>query len=229
MEPTKCSAIAIAIARGARTGVLMNPRPLTTSPRVVSCSLGPTPSTPTFCGGCAPGSISPPPPRRCRAHRMARRSATASARQGFPVPRAADYTGGPRTATAGGEGLILCRCRQRGAVPAEGRQRVGLSNTWSHCRRAATYLECRRCRVDPNLLRTGHTPYTTPWRPSVLPLHFADLNTEHSVLFGVELWFEDSNSVYWGRNIYGKLAELTDAVSRNSSTVWSLVAYPGIS
>jgi hypothetical protein len=73
--------------------------------------------------------------------------------------------------------------------------------------------------LTPNLLRTGHTPYTMPWRPGVLSLHFADLNTEHPVLFGVELWFEDSNSVYWGRNIYGKLAELTDAVSRNSSTV----------
>jgi type II secretory pathway pseudopilin PulG len=65
--------------------------------------------------------------------------------------------------------------------------------------------------LTPNLLPTGHTPYTMPWRPSVLPLHFADLNSEHAVLFGVELWFEDSNSVYWGRNIYGKLAELTDA------------------
>jgi len=30
------------------------------------------------------------------------------------------------------------------------------------------------------------------------------------VVFGVELWFEDSNGAYWRRNTYGKLAELTD-------------------
>ena len=46
--------------------------------------------------------------------------------------------------------------------------------------------------------------------PSVLPLSFGDLNTEHAVVFGVELWFEDSNGAYWRRNTYGKLAELTD-------------------
>lgn len=63
----------------------------------------------------------------------------------------------------------------------------------------------------PNLLPAGPTPYTMPWRPSVLPLGFADLKTERAVLFGVELWFEDSNGVYWRRNTYGKLAELTDA------------------
>lgn len=39
------------------------------------------PPTPTFCGGCAPCSISPPPARRRRARRMTGRSATASARQ----------------------------------------------------------------------------------------------------------------------------------------------------
>jgi type II secretory pathway pseudopilin PulG len=63
----------------------------------------------------------------------------------------------------------------------------------------------------PNMLPTGSTPYTLPWRPSVLPLGFVDLDTERAVVFGVELWFEDSNGVYWRRNIYGKLAELTDA------------------
>ena len=63
----------------------------------------------------------------------------------------------------------------------------------------------------PNLLPAGPTPYTMPWRPSVLPLSFADLKTERAVLFGVELWFEDSNGVYWRRNSFGKLAELTDA------------------
>ena len=36
-------------------------RPRTTSPRAARCSPGPAPSTPTSCGGCAPGSISPPP------------------------------------------------------------------------------------------------------------------------------------------------------------------------
>ena len=45
----------------------------------------------------------------------------------------------------------------------------------------------------------------------MLPLGFAELNIERAVLFGVELWFEDSNGVYWRRNTYGKLAELTDA------------------
>ena len=59
----------------------------------------------------------------------------------------------------------------------------------------------------PNLLPAGPTPYTMPWRPSVLPL----VKTERAVLFGVELWFEDANGVYWRRNTYGKLAELTDA------------------
>jgi hypothetical protein len=49
------------------------------------------------------------------------------------------------------------------------------------------------------------------WRRSVLPLGFAELNTERAVLLGVELWFEDSSGVYWRRNTYGKLAELTDA------------------
>jgi hypothetical protein len=63
----------------------------------------------------------------------------------------------------------------------------------------------------PKLLPTGATPYTMTWHPSVLPLSFGDLNTERAVVFGVELWFEDSNGVYWRRNIYGKLAELTDA------------------
>jgi type II secretory pathway pseudopilin PulG len=63
----------------------------------------------------------------------------------------------------------------------------------------------------PNLLPTGATPYTMTWHPSVLPLSFGDLNTERAGVFGVELWFEDSNGVYWCRNIYGKLAELTDA------------------
>jgi hypothetical protein len=48
------------------------------------------------------------------------------------------------------------------------------------------------------------------WRPSVLPLGFGDLSTEHAVTFGVELWFQDSRGGYWRRNIYGKLAELTD-------------------
>jgi type II secretory pathway pseudopilin PulG len=64
--------------------------------------------------------------------------------------------------------------------------------------------------LTPNLLPTGATPYTMTWRPSVLPLSFGDLNTEHAVVFGVELWFEDSNGAYWRRNTYGKLAELTD-------------------
>ena len=69
-------------------------RPLTTSPRAASCSPGPAPSTPTFCGGCAPGSISPPPPRRRRARRTTGRSATASARQWSPDPPT-----GPRRCT----------------------------------------------------------------------------------------------------------------------------------
>jgi hypothetical protein len=72
-------------------------------------------------------------------------------------------------------------------------------------------LDAVAVAYTPNLLPTGPAPYTMPWRPGVLPLHFADRKTEYAVLFGVELWFEDSNSVYWGRNIYGKLAELTDA------------------
>ena len=49
------------------------------------------------------------------------------------------------------------------------------------------------------------------WYPSVHPLSFGDLDRERAVVSGVELWFEDSNGVYWRRNIYGKLAELTDA------------------
>ena len=65
--------------------------------------------------------------------------------------------------------------------------------------------------LAPNLPPTGATPYTMTWHPSVHPLSFGDLNTERAVVFGVELWFEDSNGVYWRRNIYGKLAELTDA------------------
>jgi hypothetical protein len=65
--------------------------------------------------------------------------------------------------------------------------------------------------LAPNLLPTGSIPYTMRWRRSVLPLGFAELNIERAVLFGVELWFEDSNGVYWRRNTYGKLAELTDA------------------
>jgi hypothetical protein len=63
----------------------------------------------------------------------------------------------------------------------------------------------------PNLLPTGATPYTMTCHPSVHPLSFGDLNRERAVVSGVELWFEDSNGVYWRRNIYGKLAELTDA------------------
>ena len=63
----------------------------------------------------------------------------------------------------------------------------------------------------PNLLPTGATPHTMTWHPSAHPLSFGDLTTERAVVFGVELWFEDSNGVYWRRNIYGKLAELTDA------------------
>jgi type II secretory pathway pseudopilin PulG len=64
--------------------------------------------------------------------------------------------------------------------------------------------------LTPNLLPSGATPYTMTWRPSVLPLGSGDLDTEHTVVFGVELWFEDSNGAYWRRNTYGKLAELTD-------------------
>ena len=64
--------------------------------------------------------------------------------------------------------------------------------------------------LTSNLLPTGTTPYTMTWRPSVLPLSIGDLDTEHAVVFGVELWFQDSRGAYWRRNTYGKLAELTD-------------------
>ena len=64
--------------------------------------------------------------------------------------------------------------------------------------------------LTSNLLPTGTTPYTMTWRPSVLPLGFGDLNKEHAVVSGVELWFQDSHGAYWRRNTYGKLAELTD-------------------
>ena len=48
--------------------------------------------------------------------------------------------------------------------------------------------------LTPNLLPTGPTPYTITWRRSVLPLGFADLKAERAVVFGIELWFEDSNA-----------------------------------
>ena len=81
--------------------------------------------------------------------------------------------------------------------------------------------------LTPNLLPTGTTPYTMPWRPSVLPLRFPDLKTEHAVLFGVELWFEDSNGVYWLRNTYGKLAELTEAEQKQLDHLITS-HYPGL-
>ena len=64
--------------------------------------------------------------------------------------------------------------------------------------------------LTSNLLPTGTTPYTMTWRPSVLPLSFGGLNTEHAVTFQAELWFQDSHGAYWRRNTYGELAELTD-------------------
>jgi hypothetical protein len=64
--------------------------------------------------------------------------------------------------------------------------------------------------LAPNLLPTGATPHTMTWRPSVLPLSFGDLDTEHAVTLQAELWFQDSHGAYWRRNTYGKLAELTD-------------------
>ena len=45
----------------------------------------------------------------------------------------------------------------------------------------------------------------------MLPPRFTELNAERDDVFGVELWFEDSNGTYWRRNSYGKLVELTDA------------------
>jgi len=62
-----------------------------------------------------------------------------------------------------------------------------------------------------NLLPTGSRPYTMRWRRGVLPPRFTELDAERDVVFGVELWFEDSNGTYWRRNSYGKLVELTDA------------------
>lgn len=79
----------------------------------------------------------------------------------------------------------------------------------------------------PNLLPTGATPYTMTWRPSVLPLSFGDLKTEHAVVFGAELWFEDSNGVYWLRNTYGKLAELTEAEQKQLDHLITS-HYPGL-
>ena len=65
-----------------------------------------------------------------------------------------------------------------------------------------------------NLLPTGSRPYTMRWRRGVLPPRFTELDAERDVVFGVELWFEDSNGTYWRRNSYGKLVELTDAELR---------------
>ncbi|HWH98974.1 MAG TPA: hypothetical protein VNT27_01485 [Propionibacteriaceae bacterium] len=62
-----------------------------------------------------------------------------------------------------------------------------------------------------NLLPTGPYPHTMQWRQSALPPGFTELDRGRGVVLGIELWFQDSNRVYWRRSSYGKLAELTDA------------------
>jgi type II secretory pathway pseudopilin PulG len=65
--------------------------------------------------------------------------------------------------------------------------------------------------VTHHLLPTGPTPYTMQWRLKGLPPELVDRNAAPDAVYGVELWFEDSNGTYWRRTNYGKLAELTDA------------------
>jgi type II secretory pathway pseudopilin PulG len=65
--------------------------------------------------------------------------------------------------------------------------------------------------VTLHLLPTRPTPYTMQWRLKELPPELMDPNTARGAVYGVELWFEDSNGTYWRRTNYGTLAELTDA------------------
>jgi type II secretory pathway pseudopilin PulG len=69
--------------------------------------------------------------------------------------------------------------------------------------------------VTLHLLPTGSSPYTMRWRLKGLPPELTDRNTVSSAVYGVELWFEDSNGTYWRRTNHGKLAELTDAEQKS--------------